>query len=93
LRDGRILGFVLMGEAKTRLRALLQDVCPVQEAASLEAATQQAATLACPGAAVLLSPACASFDMFDNYEHRGRVFKDAVRALKNGTTRNETVRS
>jgi UDP-N-acetylmuramoylalanine--D-glutamate ligase len=34
-----------------------------------------------PGNVVLLAPACASFDMFDNYEHRGRVFKEAVRSL------------
>jgi UDP-N-acetylmuramoylalanine--D-glutamate ligase len=40
-----------------------------------------AAGMAAPGDIVLLAPACASFDQFQNYEHRGRVFKDSVRAL------------
>jgi UDP-N-acetylmuramoylalanine--D-glutamate ligase len=43
---------------------------------------QRAAELAKPGEAVLLSPACASFDMFRDYKHRGDVFAAAVRALK-----------
>ena len=44
-------------------------------------AVKQAATLAQPGDRVLLSPACASFDMFRNYEHRGEVFESLVREL------------
>jgi UDP-N-acetylmuramoylalanine--D-glutamate ligase len=48
---------------------------------TLEAAVQRAAELAKPGEAVLLSPACASFDMFRDYKHRGEVFAAAVRAL------------
>jgi UDP-N-acetylmuramoylalanine--D-glutamate ligase len=47
----------------------------------MEDAVAQAATLAQPGDMVLLSPACASFDMFQSYEHRGRVFAAAVRGL------------
>jgi UDP-N-acetylmuramoylalanine--D-glutamate ligase len=47
----------------------------------MEEAVAMAAELARPGDAVILSPACASFDMFDNYEHRGRVFRAAVQAL------------
>ncbi|MGF2531037.1 UDP-N-acetylmuramoyl-L-alanine--D-glutamate ligase, partial [Ralstonia pseudosolanacearum] len=51
------------------------------EAATLEAAVQEAAARAQAGDAVLLSPACASFDMFRNYEHRAQVFHEAVAAL------------
>ena len=47
----------------------------------MEEAVRLAAAVALPGDSVLLSPACASFDMFDNYEHRGRVFLAAVKGL------------
>ncbi|MCL6470106.1 MAG: UDP-N-acetylmuramoyl-L-alanine--D-glutamate ligase, partial [Ralstonia sp.] len=51
------------------------------DAPTLEAAVLEAAAHAQPGDAVLLSPACASFDMFRNYEHRAQVFHEAVVAL------------
>jgi UDP-N-acetylmuramoylalanine--D-glutamate ligase len=51
------------------------------DTASAEAAVQAAFNLAAPGDVVLLSPACASFDLFKNYEDRGKQFKDAVKAL------------
>jgi len=54
---------------------------PLERAGSMEAAIHLAAQHACPGDAVLLSPACASFDMFRNYKHRGEVFNAAVQAL------------
>jgi UDP-N-acetylmuramoylalanine--D-glutamate ligase len=53
----------------------------VERCASLEEAVQKAAAIARPGEAVLLSPACASFDMFRDYKHRGEVFAAAVRKL------------
>jgi UDP-N-acetylmuramoylalanine--D-glutamate ligase len=49
--------------------------------ASLEEAVERAAHIAKPGEAVLLSPACASFDMFRDYRHRGEVFAQAVKGL------------
>ena len=52
-----------------------------ERCASLEDAVTRAASIAQPGEAVLLSPACASFDMFRDYKHRGEVFAAAVRAL------------
>jgi UDP-N-acetylmuramoylalanine--D-glutamate ligase len=55
-----------------------------ERCAGLEGAVQRAAKLAGPGEAVLLSPACASFDMFRDYRHRGEVFAAAVRALPAG---------
>jgi len=53
----------------------------VERCASLEEAVTRAAAIAQPGEAVLLSPACASFDMFRDYRHRGEVFAAAVRQL------------
>jgi UDP-N-acetylmuramoylalanine--D-glutamate ligase len=55
---------------------------PMQRCATLEEAVLLAAGAARPGEAVLLSPACASFDMFRDYKHRGEVFAEAVRSLK-----------
>jgi UDP-N-acetylmuramoylalanine--D-glutamate ligase len=62
-------------------RALSGSEIPVERAATLKAAVKRATALARPGDAVLLSPACASFDMFRDYRHRGEVFAAAVRAL------------
>ena len=70
---------LLIGRDAGLIRAALHDSgVPLFDAASMEDAVQQAAGLAQPGDAVLMSPACASFDMFDHYEHRARVFCDAV---------------
>jgi len=75
-------GVVLIGRAAPLIRAAL-DGCgvPLQDAADMDAAVRLAAARARPGDAVLLSPACASFDMFRNYEHRAAVFKAAVQSL------------
>jgi UDP-N-acetylmuramoylalanine--D-glutamate ligase len=72
---------ILFGEDADKIDVVLAGVVPVQRAASLQDAVKQARANAGAGDLVLLSPACASFDMFDNYEHRGQVFMDAVRAL------------
>ncbi len=53
----------------------------IVQAGTLESAVKRAAAVAQPGDVVLLAPACASFDQFRNYEHRGKVFKEAVREL------------
>jgi UDP-N-acetylmuramoylalanine--D-glutamate ligase len=60
---------------------LIARVVAGERCASLEEAVQKAAALATPGEAVLLSPACASFDMFRDYRHRGEVFAQAVKGL------------
>jgi UDP-N-acetylmuramoylalanine--D-glutamate ligase len=60
---------------------LIEKVTGGERCASLEQAVQRAARLAKPGEAVLLSPACASFDMFRDYKHRGEAFAAAVRRL------------
>ena len=60
---------------------LIAKVVPGERCRSLEEAVERAAQIAKPGEAVLLSPACASFDMFRDYRHRGEVFAAAVKAL------------
>jgi UDP-N-acetylmuramoylalanine--D-glutamate ligase len=73
---------VLMGRDAPQIRAALEHTgVPLSEAASMAEAVAQANRLAHAGDAVLMSPACASFDMFDNYEHRAQVFVEAVSAV------------
>ena len=73
---------VLIGRDAPRIRAVLESTgVPLLDAETLPQAVQLAGTRAQPGDAVLLSPACASFDMFRNYQHRAQVFCDAVHAV------------
>ncbi|TRZ97684.1 MAG: UDP-N-acetylmuramoyl-L-alanine--D-glutamate ligase [Nitrospiraceae bacterium] len=72
---------ILLGEARARLREVLAGTCPITEAASLRDAVRDAAKTAAAGETVLLSPACASFDMFADYKDRGRQFKESVHEL------------
>jgi UDP-N-acetylmuramoylalanine--D-glutamate ligase len=72
---------LLIGEAAPVIGAALEGVVPVEETGTLEAAVERAASLARPGCTVLLSPACASFDQFRSFAHRGDVFRElALRA-------------
>lgn len=72
---------VLIGEATELLEECLSSCAPIYRAASMDEAVTVAAELAKTGDRVLLSPACASFDMFDNYQQRGDVFIAAVERL------------
>jgi len=72
---------VLLGRDAELIARVLGDSVPLIRAQSLDEAVQRCAETAQPGDAVLLSPACASFDMFKNYEERGQLFAQAVRAL------------
>ena len=76
----RVRRLILMGQDAPRLESLLAPVVDTERAADMVQAVQRAAAAARPGEAVLLSPACASFDMYTGFEHRGRVFAQAVRA-------------
>ncbi|MBP2635136.1 MAG: murD [Firmicutes bacterium] len=79
----RVEHMILLGEAQQRFAeaAARQGIKNIHQVASFEEAVKLAYSLAQPPQVVLLSPACASYDMFDNYEQRGRVFKDLVRRL------------
>ncbi len=81
LRDAvrrRVRALILIGRDATLLEEALGDLVPAVHAADMPEAVREASGLARTGDAVLLSPACASFDMFRNFEHRGDVFRDTV---------------
>jgi UDP-N-acetylmuramoylalanine--D-glutamate ligase len=72
---------VLLGRDAPAVAGALEGACATQRAASMPAAVAAAAAAARAGDTVLLSPACASLDMFRDYGHRGEVFAAAVREL------------
>ncbi|HVF55819.1 MAG TPA: UDP-N-acetylmuramoyl-L-alanine--D-glutamate ligase [Pyrinomonadaceae bacterium] len=74
---------VVLGEDADRIEAELGDCAPVVRAGNLQVAVRRAREAARAGDIVLLAPACASFDMFESFEHRGRVFKEAVKEMMN----------
>jgi UDP-N-acetylmuramoylalanine--D-glutamate ligase len=78
---GKAHAVVLLGKDAELIERAIAGRVPVKRVKDMEAAVRAAASLARPGDMVLLSPACSSFDMFENFEHRGRVFAAAVRRL------------
>lgn len=76
---GKLKGAVLIGSSQADLKAALDHVCPVQLAEGMADAVERARAMAATGDTVLLSPACASQDMFDDYRARGDAFIAAVR--------------
>ncbi len=81
--SNQLKALVVMGEDGGKIAALLQASVPCQYAATMQEAVEMAAKLVAPGEQVLLSPACASFDMFEGFEARGEQFANAVRRLSN----------
>ena len=81
LVKARVKKMVIIGQTKELLRATFADVVPVEVCGSLSEAVETARRAAKTGDCVVLSPMCASFDMFNDYEHRGRVFKEIVNKL------------
>ncbi len=88
--EGRLRGVVLIGESAGELETAFKAACrefeglPVVRADDIDGAVEAARRMAPGGGAVLFSPACASFDMFDDYKDRGRAFKSAVGRLAGG---------
>jgi len=78
--DGKLARVYLIGEAADEIGAALEGVAPIERCGTLEEAVRRAAALAHPGDTVLLSPACASFDQFRDYAHRGDEFARLARA-------------
>ena len=81
--EGKVKLLVLMGQTREKIAAVarrlgVEKICFVD---SMQEAVEVCAGAALPGEAVLLSPACASWGMFRNYEQRGDIFKELVRAL------------
>ena len=82
----RVSHLVLLGATADKIKEKLQGATEILMAADLEQAIATAASLAASGETVLFSPACASFDMFNDYEHRGKTFKSLL--LSHKSTRN-----
>ncbi|HET8733004.1 MAG TPA: UDP-N-acetylmuramoyl-L-alanine--D-glutamate ligase [Anaeromyxobacteraceae bacterium] len=72
---GRVKALLTIGDDAPRVEAELGDLCPTEPCRTLAEAVKRAAGLTSPGEVVLLSPACASYDQFSSYEHRGEVFR------------------
>ena len=75
----RVKRVYTIGAAADKIESQIKGV-EIVRSDTLETAVKRAAATAAAGDMVLLAPACASFDQFQNYEHRGRVFKEVVRA-------------
>ncbi len=78
---------ILLGEAKEKIKTALEGIIPMETVPSLEEAVRLGYSRAEPGEVVLLAPACTSFDMFQNFEERGEVFKSEVLALEKETVK------
>ncbi|MCJ7577772.1 MAG: UDP-N-acetylmuramoyl-L-alanine--D-glutamate ligase [candidate division Zixibacteria bacterium] len=85
LVQNRVKALILIGEAKEKIHDALSDLVSTFHSDSLEEAVELSFKKAEAGDTVLLSPACASFDMFKDYEHRGEVFKSSVKRLTERT--------
>ena len=74
----RVRAVYTIGSASAKIESQLRGVVSIRTCETLDVAVDAAANAARPGEVVVLAPACSSFDQFENYEHRGRVFKELV---------------
>lgn len=77
----RVKRVYTIGAAAAKIESQIQDAAEIDHAETLETAVRRASESAEPGDVILLAPACASFDQFRSYEHRGKVFKEVVHSL------------
>jgi UDP-N-acetylmuramoylalanine--D-glutamate ligase len=82
----RVKAVYTIGAAADKIFTHIDGAVPIVTAGTLEEAVARAGAVAQPGEVVLLAPACSSFDQFENYEHRGRVFKETVLARRGEKT-------
>jgi UDP-N-acetylmuramoylalanine--D-glutamate ligase len=73
---------VIIGEATQRIMSEISDYVNCVTASDMEEAVSLAYAAAVPGDIVLLSPGCASFDMYESYAHRGDIFQQCVKAIR-----------
>jgi len=92
LLRNRVKRVYTIGAAADKIESHIQGAAEIIHAETLDAAVKRASALASPGDVVLLAPACASFDQFQNYEHRGRVFKEVVHSLAAQARSEETAK-
>ena len=78
---GKVKGVLTIGKDAPAIAAAFAGLCPILDCGTIEKAVAQAAEISTRGDTVLLSPACASYDQFNNFEHRGDVFKALVQSL------------
>jgi UDP-N-acetylmuramoylalanine--D-glutamate ligase len=83
----RVKAVYTIGSAAEKIESQIRGMVPIVHCDTLDKAVAAAAKVARPGDVVLLSPACSSFDQFENYEHRGRVFKQLVMDLRDAQER------
>jgi UDP-N-acetylmuramoylalanine--D-glutamate ligase len=79
--EERVKAVIIMGEAQARMQEALQGSVPIHRVTGMKEGVQLAWRLARAGDTILLAPACSSFDMFENFEERGRVFKEIILRL------------
>jgi len=82
----RAVKVITIGEAAAKIEAVLRGSCPIERASGMDEAVSAASGAARAGDTVLLAPACASFDMFKDYAHRGEAFRSSVKALEERMT-------
>ncbi len=81
LLEERVKRVYTIGAAAAKIESQIKGAADIVCAETLDNAIRRAAATAAPGDVILLAPACASFDQFQSYEHRGRVFKEVVQSL------------